>query len=185
MNYDYWTTTELKLVTLGIIPETRSMRNGRVYCKRHGIPFPGKRACDANERLIKELDQRYSTKGHTMAKSKPKTVTASVKDAKAVKKPAAAKAAKTTPEPEKAEERAYSFRTINIDNIIDMGDNIREVKNIDELMESIKAHGIINPITVANDFGMATNYRVIAGFRRLAAKASTKSRFPKTSPAWT
>ena len=104
-----------------------------------------------------------------MAKSKPKTVTASVKDAKAVKKPAAAKAAKTTPEPEKAEERAYSFRTINIDNIIDMGDNIREVKNIDELMESIKAHGIINPITVANDFGMATNYRVIAGFRRLAA----------------
>ncbi|MBR4347555.1 MAG: ParB/RepB/Spo0J family partition protein [Fibrobacter sp.] len=104
-----------------------------------------------------------------MTKTKTtKTISASIKDAKAVKKPAAVKAAKTTPEPEKAEDRSYSFRTINVDNIVDSG-NIREVKGIDDLIASIQAHGIINPITVTNDFGMSTNYRVLAGHRRLAA----------------
>lgn len=101
-------------------------------------------------------------------KTTNKTITASIKDAKAVKKPAAVKAAKPAPEPAKAEDRSYSFRTINVDNIVDSG-NIREIKGIDDLIASIHAHGIINPITVTNDFGMSTNYRVLAGHRRLAA----------------
>lgn len=103
-----------------------------------------------------------------MTKKTTKTISASVKDAKAKSTAVATKAAKTTPEPEKAEDRSYSFRTINVDNIVDSG-NIREVKGIDDLIASIQAHGIINPITVTNDFGMSTNYRVLAGHRRLAA----------------
>ena len=164
-DYHLWSTVETKLLEIGIVPTGRTALASRTFCRRNGISFPGKRQCDANERLIKDIEEKFSqVKGHTMAKTTKKKVTASTKNAKATTKAATAKESEAKPE-----ERAYSFRTINIDNIIDMGDNIREVKNIDELMESIKAHGIINPITVANDFGMATNYRVIAGFRRLAA----------------
>lgn len=66
------------------------------------------------------------------------------------------------------EERKYIFRTIAVDNIHENG-NIRQVCDIDDLAASIQAHGIINPITVSNDFGVSTQYRVIAGHRRLAA----------------
>ena len=86
---------------------------------------------------------------------KRQTITMSVKDAR--------KAAKESPA-----ERSYSFRTIAVDNIQENG-NIRQVGDIDDLAASIQAHGIINPITVTNDFGMPTQYRVVAGHRRLAA----------------
>ena len=72
------------------------------------------------------------------------------------------------PEKNGDEERKYSFRTIAIDNIHENG-NIRQVGDIDDLAASIRAHGIINPITVINDFGMPTQYSVVAGHRRLAA----------------
>ena len=169
-DYRLWSTLEIKLLSMGIMPKGRSPLACRTFCRRNGVQFPGKRQCDANERLIKDIEEKFSQeKDTTMAKNNTKkTTTASVKDAKAVKKPTAVKAAKTAPGPEKTEERAYSFRTINVDNIVDSG-NIREVKGIDDLIASIQAHGIINPITVTNDFGMSTNYRVLAGHRRLAA----------------
>ena len=85
---------------------------------------------------------------------KRQTITMSVKDAR--------------PEKNGDEERKYSFRTIAVDNIQENG-NIRQVGDIDDLVASIRAHGIINPITVTNDFGMPTQYRVVAGHRRLAA----------------
>ncbi len=85
---------------------------------------------------------------------KRQTITMSVKDAR--------------PEKNGDEERKYSFRTIAVDNIQENG-NIRQVGDIDDLAASIQAHGIINPITVTNDFGMSTQYRVVAGHRRLAA----------------
>ena len=85
---------------------------------------------------------------------KRQTITMSVKDAR--------------PEKNGDEERKYSFRTIAVDNIQENG-NIRQVGDIDDLAASILAHGIINPITVTNDFGMPTQYRVVAGHRRLAA----------------
>ena len=85
---------------------------------------------------------------------KKQTITMSVKDAR--------------PEKNGDEERKYSFRTIAVDNIQENG-NIRQVGDIDDLAASIRAHGIINPITVINDFGMPTQYRVVAGHRRLAA----------------
>lgn len=85
---------------------------------------------------------------------KRQTITMSVKDAR--------------PEKNGDEERKYSFRTIAVDHICENG-NIRQVGDIDDLAASIRAHGIINPITVTNDFGMSTQYRVVAGHRRLAA----------------
>lgn len=162
-----WMNSDVAALRAGRQPHGRTYRACMMFCIRHGIPFPGKKAFEEN----KELDKKFTQpQGIIMTKkAQPKkTVTASVKDAKAVKKPAAVKAAKPAPEPEKPEERAYSFRTINVDNIVDSG-NIREVKGIDDLIASIQAHGIINPITVTNDFGMSTNYRVLAGHRRLAA----------------
>lgn len=87
-------------------------------------------------------------------KRQTQTITMSVKDAR--------------PEKNGDEERKYSFRTIAVDNIQENG-NIRHVGDIDDLAASIMAHGIINPITVTNDFGMSTRYRVVAGHRRLAA----------------
>ena len=100
-------------------------------------------------------------------KTQPKkTITASVKDAKAVKKPAAVKAAKPAPEPEKAEERAYNFRVLDVKNVKAEG-NIREVKNIEDLLASIREHGIVNPITVLDEGN--SSFSVIAGFRRFAA----------------
>ena len=100
-------------------------------------------------------------------KAQPKkTITASIKDAKAVKKPAAVKAAKPAPEPEKAEERAYNFRVLDVKNV-KASDNIREVKNIEDLLASIQEHGIVNPVTVVDEGN--SNFKVIAGFRRFAA----------------
>ena len=112
-----------------------------------------------------------------MTKPQPKkTITASVKDAKtAAKAKAAPDAVKATKQDStKSEERSYSFRTIDVDKILGNGDNVREVNDIEDLVSSIQAHGIINPITVTQDVGMATYYRVIAGFRRLAAAKQLK-----------
>lgn len=100
-------------------------------------------------------------------KTQPKkTVTASVKDAKAVNNPAAAKVVKLEPEPAETEERAYNFRVLDVKNV-KASDNIREVKDIDDLLASIQEHGIVNPITVLDEGD--SNFKVIAGFRRFAA----------------
>lgn len=156
-------------------PHGRTYRACMMFCIRHGIPFPGKKAFEEN----KELDKKFTQpQGIIMTKkAQPKkTVTASVKDAKTAAKakaaPDAVKAMKQ--DSTKSEERSYSFRTIDVDKILGNGDNVREVNDIEDLVSSIQAHGIINPITVTQDVGMATYYRVIAGFRRLAAAKQLK-----------
>lgn len=168
-DYRLWSTLEIKLLSMGIMPKGRSPLACRTFCRRNGVQFPGKRQCDANERLIKDIEEKFSQeKDTTMAKAKTNktTVTASIKDAKAVKKPAAVKAAKPAPEPEKTEERAYNFRVLDVKNV-KASDNIREVKDIDDLLASIQEHGIVNPITVLDEGNQS--FKVIAGFRRFAA----------------
>ena len=163
--------SDLAVLKTGRQPSGRTYRACMMFCIRHGIPFPGKKAFEEN----KELDKKFTQpQGIIMTKkTQPKkTVTASVKDAKAVKKPAAAKAAKSAPEPEKAgnaekaEERAYNFRVLDVKNV-KASDNIREVKDIDDLLASIQEHGIVNPITVLDEGNKS--FKVIAGFRRFAA----------------
>ena len=166
-NYRLWTTLEIKLVEMGIIPSTRSIDACKVFCRRNGVKFPGKRQCDANDNLINEIEEKFSTKGHDMKKNaKKKTITMSVKDAKAEKKPSAGKIAAGKPAAEKPEERAYNFRVLDVKNVKADG-NIREVKNIEDLLASIQEHGIVNPITVLDDGN--SSFSVIAGFRRFAA----------------
>lgn len=131
------------------------------------------------ENLINRIDKKISPKpqGIIMTKPQPKkTAPASANGAKtAAKAKAATDAAKATKlDSTKSEERSYSFRTIDVDKILGNGDNVREVNDIEDLVSSIQAHGIINPITVTQDVGMATYYRVIAGFRRLAAAKQLK-----------
>ena len=163
--------SDVAVLKTGQQPSGRTYRACMMFCIRHGIPFPGKKAFEEN----KELDKKFTQpQGIIMTKkTQPKkTVTASVKDAKAVKKPAAAKAAKSAPEPEKAgdaeksEERAYNFRVLDVKNV-KASDNIREIKDIDDLLASIQEHGIVNPITVLDEGN--SNFKVIAGFRRFAA----------------
>lgn len=168
MDYRLWSTLEIKLLTMGIMPKGRSPLACRIFCRRNGVKFPGKRACDANDHLIDEIEKKFSQeKDTTMTKAKTsKTITASIKDAKAVKKPAAVKAAKPAPEPEKAEERSYNFRVLDVKKV-KASDNIREVKDIEDLLNSIHAHGIVNPITVLDEGNQS--FKVIAGFRRFAA----------------
>ena len=174
-DYRLWSTLEIKLLSMGIMPKGRSPLACRTFCRRNGVQFPGKRQCDANERLIKDIEEKFSQeKDTTMAKNNTKkTITASVKPKSAtaaIKTPAGkaatGKAAAGKPAAEKPEERAYNFRVLDVKNV-KANDNIREVKNIEDLLASIQEHGIVNPITVLDEG--ANSFKVIAGFRRFAA----------------
>ena len=168
-NYKNWSNLEkLFMQQVGFYPQGRTSRACWMFCKRNGIRFPGKREVDENEELINRIDKKFTqTQGIIMTKAKTsKTITASIKDAKAVKKPAAAKVAKPEPELAKTEERAYNFRVLDVKNV-KASNNIREVKNIEDLLNSIHAHGIVNPITVLDEGNQS--FKVIAGFRRFAA----------------
>lgn len=151
-----WSTIDIKFIKLGICPQNRSIRACRVFCKRNGIEFPGKKVIDENDNLVQRLDEKYSPnqKGIEM-KNGNKTITASIKDAKPEK-------------PKQGKERSYSFRTISADKILN-GNNIRAVNDIADLVASIEAHGIINPITVTPQPGMSSVFHIVAGFRRFAA----------------
>lgn len=163
-DYRPWTNLEIKFLQIGFCPQGRTQRACRVFCRRNGIKFVGKRVTDENEELINRIDKQFTSnqKGNTMAKSnQKKTATASVKDAKA-----AAKTTSGKPATAKPEERSYNFRVLDVKNI-KADDNIREVKNIEDLLASIQEHGIVNPVTVVDEGN--SNFKVIAGFRRFAA----------------
>ena len=61
-NYRLWTTLEIKLVEMGIIPSTRSIDACKVFCRRNGVKFPGKRLFDANDKLIDEIEKKFQQK---------------------------------------------------------------------------------------------------------------------------
>ena len=154
--------SDVAALRVGRQPHGRTYRACMMFCIRHGIPFPGKKAFEENKELDKKFTQPQCI---IMTKSKPKTITASVKDARPEKKPATAKAQVKTAEA-KPDELAYNFRVLDVKNV-KASDNIREVKNIEDLLVSIQEHGIVNPITVLDEG--ANSFKVIAGFRRFAA----------------
>lgn len=164
-DYKNWNNIEVVILETGIKPEGRTIRACRAFCLRNGHNYPGTRTIDENERLIRSIDEKFSTKGHQMKKTATKKpTTASVKDTKN----ATANVKDAKPAKKSNDERQYSFRTISIDKILN-GDNIRAVNDISDLVASIKAHGIINPITVTPQEGMPSVFHVVAGFRRFAA----------------
>lgn len=167
--------SDVAALRAGRQPHGRTYRACMMFCIRHGIPFPGKKAFEENKELDKKFTQPQGiimTKKAQPKKTAPAIANGAKTAAKAKAAPDAVKATKQ--DATKSEERSYSFRTIDVDKILGNGDNVREVNDIEDLVSSIQAHGIINPITVTQDIGMATYYRVIAGFRRLAAAKQLK-----------
>ena len=69
-NYKAWTTLDVKFLQVGFFPQGRSPRACRVFCKRNGIPFAGKREFDENERLVKRIEEKFNQpERHNMAKN--------------------------------------------------------------------------------------------------------------------
>jgi ParB-like partition proteins len=163
-----WMNSDLAVLRAGRQPTGRTYRACLMFCRRHCIPFPGKKSFEENKELEKKFTQ---PQGIIMTKPQPKKTTpASANGAKTVAKAkAATKAATNVPAGKAAanpDERAYNFRVLDVKNV-KASDNIREVKEIDDLLASIQEHGIVNPITVLDDGNQS--FKVIAGFRRFAA----------------
>ena len=68
--YKLWTNIEIRFLKMGIIPNGRSILACRVFCRRNGVKYPGKKTIDENDTIIKRLDQKYSpqSKGIEMKK---------------------------------------------------------------------------------------------------------------------
>ena len=65
-----WTNIDVKIMRCGVCPQGRSIRACRVFCNRHGIPFPGKREIDEVEALIARIENNHKEKGIEMKKEK-------------------------------------------------------------------------------------------------------------------
>lgn len=163
-----WMNSDLAVLRAGRQPTGRTYRACLMFCRRHCIPFPGKKSFEEN----KELEKKF-TQPQGIILTKPqlkKTAPASANGAKtAAKAKATTKTATEAPAGKAAanpDERAYNFRVLDVKNV-KASDNIREVKEIDDLLASIQEHGIVNPITVLDDGNQS--FKVIAGFRRFAA----------------
>lgn len=63
-----WTNIDVKIMRCGVCPQGRSIRACRVFCNRHGIPFPGKREIDEVEALIERIENNHKEKGTEMKK---------------------------------------------------------------------------------------------------------------------
>lgn len=65
--YELWTNIEIKLLSMGIKPNGRSILACRVFCRRNGIKYPGKKAIRENDNLIERIEEKYNpTKGIEM-----------------------------------------------------------------------------------------------------------------------
>ena len=58
--YKLWTNTEIMFLSMGIRPTERSILACRVFCRRNGVKYPGKKIIDENDNLIQRLDKKYS-----------------------------------------------------------------------------------------------------------------------------
>ena len=117
-NYKAWTTLDVKFLQVGFFPQGRSPRACRVFCKRNGIPFAGKREFDENERLVKRIEEKFNQpERHDMVKTN-KNKNANLQ----------------------------TLETASIyDN--DDNPRTR-IENVDDLKASIKASGLLQPIVV-------------------------------------
>ena len=89
-DYRPWTNLEIKFLQIGFCPQGRTQRACRVFCRRNGIKFVGKRVTDENEELINRIDKQFTRnqKGNKMTKQSktkkpPRTKIDSIEDLKA------------------------------------------------------------------------------------------------------
>lgn len=141
-DYRPWTNLEIKFLQIGFCPQGRTQRACRVFCRRNGIKFVGKRVTDENEELINRIDKQFTSnqKGNKMTKQSK------------TKKPY----------------RAPATMDVPTKNIVENPNNPRtNIDSIEDLKASIKANGLLQPIAVR--INNKNKFEVMAGSRRFKA----------------
>lgn len=160
--YKSWTTVDKRFVQLGVLPQGRSIRACRNFCKRHGLEFPGKKEIDAIEERLQEIDgQSLNPDGGSGTRhnthTKPPMLSCS-----------AAGGRKFKNSKKDQDMNQDKFREIAVSKIRENPNNPRsEIGSVEDLKASINANGLLQNITVRPlDDG---TFEVIAGSRRYKA----------------
>lgn len=160
--YKSWTNVDKRFVQLGVLPQGRSIRACRNFCKRHGLEFPGKKEIDAIEERLQEIDGQIlnpdggsGTRHNTH--TKPPMLSCS-----------AAGGRKFKNSKKDQDMNQDKFREIAVSKIRENPNNPRsEIGSVEDLKASINANGLLQNITVRPlDDG---TFEVIAGSRRYKA----------------
>jgi ParB-like partition proteins len=165
--YKSWTNVDARFVSLGVLPQGRSIRACRNFCNRHGIDFPGKKEIDnINQRIRRIEDEadnlenpdggRHTVPQHSQSHNTPG------------KSAAGGKSLKTITQRKDQNMNQDKFREIAVSKIRENPNNPRsEIGNVEDLKASINANGLLQNITVRPlDDG---TFEVIAGSRRYKA----------------
>lgn len=160
--YKSWTNVDKRFVQLGVLPQGRSIRACRNFCKRHGLEFPGKKEIDAIEERLQEIDgQSLNPDGgsgtYHNTHTKPPMLSCS-----------AAGGRKFKNSKKDQDMNQDKFREIAVSKIRENPNNPRsEIGSVEDLKASINANGLLQNITVRPlDDG---TFEVIAGSRRYKA----------------
>lgn len=156
--YKSWTNVDKRFVQLGVLPQGRSIRACRNFCKRHGLEFPGKKEIDAIEERLQEIDgQSLNPDGGSGTRhnthTKPPMLSCSAAGGRKFKN---------------SKKDQDKFREIAVSKIRENPNNPRsEIGSVEDLKASINANGLLQNITVRPlDDG---TFEVIAGSRRYKA----------------
>lgn len=159
--YKSWTNVDKRFVQLGVLPQGRSIRACRNFCKRHGLEFPGKKEIDAIEERLQEIDgQSLNPDGgsgtHHNTHTKPPMLSCSA---------AGGRKFNSKKDQDMNQDK---FREIAVSKIRENPNNPRsEIGSVEDLKASINANGLLQNITVRPlDDG---TFEVIAGSRRYKA----------------
>ena len=165
--YKSWTNVDARFVSLGVLPQGRSIRACRNFCNRHGIDFPGKKEidniCQRIRRIEDEADNLENPDGgrHTVPQHSQSHNTPG-------KSAAGGKSLKTITQRKDQDMNQDKFREIAVSKIRENPNNPRsEIGSVEDLKASINANGLLQNITVRPlDDG---TFEVIAGSRRYKA----------------
>lgn len=160
--YKSWTNVDKRFVQLGVLPQGRSIRACRNFCKRHGLEFPGKNEIDAIEERLQKIDgQSLNPDGGSGTRhnthTKPPMLSCS-----------AAGGRKFKNSKKDQDMNQDKFREIAVSKIRENPNNPRsEIGSVEDLKASINANGLLQNITVRplDD----STFEVIAGSRRYKA----------------
>lgn len=67
-NYRFWTTSEIKTLESGLIPQGRTLTACRRLCSHRGLKFPGKKTLEFNRQLLDEIERRERIAKETQEK---------------------------------------------------------------------------------------------------------------------
>jgi ParB family chromosome partitioning protein len=164
--YKSWTNVDARFVSLGVLPQGRSIRACRNFCNRHGIDFPGKKEIDnihqRIHRIEDEADKLKNPDGGSGTSPRHKSHNTAGKSA------AGGKILKTTTQRKNQDMNQDKFREIAVSKIRENPNNPRsEIGSVEDLKASINANGLLQNITVRplDD----DTFEVIAGSRRYKA----------------